>query len=115
MSSMANPMDALLKYQHALNAGMLDPNQIEEGYLKLSGEVRSGRKYDFIKILSVEVQDLAIFGEEEPYRGVPRYSIGYAVSEGHRGRNLAVEAVNKGIEEIKNSVVLKFKVFMWKQ
>lgn len=112
MSLMANPMEALLKYQHAVNAGAVDPNQIEGGYLKLSGEVPSGKKYDFVKILAGEVQALAIFGEEESYKGVPRYSVGYAVSENHRGRGLAVEAVNKGIEEFKKEFSrLKIKNF----
>lgn len=65
MSLMANPMEALLKYQHAVNAGMIDQSQISGSYLKLSGEVPSGKKYDFVKILDGEVQALAIFGEEE--------------------------------------------------
>lgn len=86
MSLMANPMEALLKYQHALNTGMqVDPNHVDGGYLKFSGEVGGGKKYDFVKIRAGEVLALAIFGEEEPFNEVDRYSVGYAVSESHRG------------------------------
>ncbi len=102
MSLMANPMDALLSYQHALNAGTIYTHEMDGCYLKRYGEVKSGKRYDYVKIVYGEVQALAIFGEEEPpFNGVNRYSVGYAVSETRRGRGLAVEAVNKGIEELK--------------
>lgn len=44
------------------------------------------------------------FGLEDPINGVVCYNVGYAVNEGHRGRGLAVEAVNIGIANLKNEL-----------
>ena len=101
MSLMANPMDALQSYQRRFDTAPIDSSQLDASYLKLSGKVNGGKKYDFVKIVDGQVHALAIFGEEESFNGVARYSVGYAVSESQRGRGLAVEAVNKGIEELK--------------
>lgn len=114
MSKMANPMEALSSYQQALNTGWKydHAHKLDEHYRMLSGKVKSGKKIDFIKIVKREVHALAIFGEEEPFEGINRYSIGYAVSEKNRGNGLAFEAVNKGIEELKNHYrLLGFKSF----
>jgi len=104
MSKMANPMEALHKFQQHLNVAPIDPSDLEDGYLKLHDCVPSGKRFSCVKIVDGEVQALAIFGEEYPYRGVERFSVGYAVSENHRRRGLAVEAVNRGIEELKKEV-----------
>ena len=100
MPSMADPMEALRKYQQALNTGM-PIDDLDEGYLKRHGKVPSGHKFDCVKIVGLDVQALAIFGEESPFEGLPRFSLGYAVGEYHRGNNLAFEAVSVGIEELK--------------
>lgn len=103
MADMANPMDALLSYQQALRAGMpFDLNDLDaDAYWKRNGEVAGATRFDYVKIIDGEVQALAMFVEEEPHNGTARYSIAYAVSETHRGRGLAVEAINKGIEDLK--------------
>lgn len=98
---MADPMDTLRSYQKALNSGdFTDPNDLSGRYIPLDGEVPSGKRYDFVRVVGPEVQALAIFGEDEPIDGVPCLSVGYAVSESMRGCGLAVEAVNLGIHEL---------------
>lgn len=96
-------MIALLKLQEAISAGdPIDPRDLDDGYAKLYDEPNGGKRYSFQKIINGEVQALAIFGFEGSVEGLSCYSVGYAVKENHRGRGLAVEAVNKGIEELKS-------------
>lgn len=97
---MANPMDAFLDFQHALNAGM-SVSKLDAGYIERQDEIPGGRRFSYAKIADREVQVLVTFGSEESISGVDCYSVNYAVGEKHRGRGLAVEAVNKGIEELK--------------
>lgn len=103
MSSMANPMEALVSYQQALDAGIqIDPDEMDGDYLMRAGEVAGAKRFDFVKIVNRKVQALAMFVEDEPYKGVARFSLAYAVSENHRGRGLAVEAINRGVEDFKS-------------
>ena len=100
MSTMANPMDALHDFQRALNAGM-SVNHLDAGYIERLDDIASGRRFCYAKVVAGEVHVLVTFGSEDQIKGVDCYSVNYAVGEKHRGRGLAVEAVNKGIEEIK--------------
>jgi len=105
MSSMADPMIALRSFQQALSAGAsVDSPGLGGGYVLLYDEPNGGKRYSFPKIIDGEVQVLSIFGLVEPLDGVVCYSVGYAVSEKHRGHGLAVEAVNKGIEVLKETL-----------
>jgi len=107
MSLMANPMDALRSYQQALDAGMpVDPNELDADYLKRSGEVAGAKRFDYVKLIDGQVQALAMFVEEEPHNRVARFCLAYAVSENNRGRGLAVEAINKGIEDLRKQFSL---------
>ncbi len=102
MSSMPDPMNVLRSLQQAVTAA--DPTDYPpdgEGYVIMRDEKNVGRRFDFAKIIIGEVQAIAIFGLEEPVNGVTAYTIAYAVKENHRRRGLAVEAVNKGIKEMK--------------
>lgn len=102
MESMANPMDALLEIQKALNSKTpFDVSELDGGYKTWFNEVSNGKKHTFAKIINGEIQALAIFGLVNPVNGIECWSLGYAVSEKYRRRGLAVEAVTKGIEELK--------------
>lgn len=103
MSTMADPMIALREIQQALNNNIpFAHRNLSDGYLTMSKEFPNGGKtYSYAKIIDLEIQVLAIFGLEDPIDGVDCYSVGYAVKENHRRRGLGVEAVNKGIEELK--------------
>lgn len=59
------------------------------------------RRFSFVKIVVREAQALSIFGLESPIRGIPCYNAGYAVKENCRGRGLAIEAFNIGLEKLK--------------
>lgn len=102
MTSMADPMIALLKFQQAMENGPpLDPRKLEGSYLKMYDEPNGGKRYSYAKIVDGDVQAVSIFGLVDPVDGVGCYSIGYAVNKPYRGRGLAVEAVNKGIQDLK--------------
>ena len=102
MSSMADPLIALLSLQQAVTAGdpLVNPQAIGEGYVMMYDEPNGGKRFSYAKIINREVQALSIFGLVDPIDGVPCFSVGYAVNENHRGHGLAVEAVNKGIKEM---------------
>jgi RimJ/RimL family protein N-acetyltransferase len=102
MSLMADPMIALLGLQQALSSSPpVDPADLDEGYIKMYDEPNGGKRYSYAKIIDGEVQAVSIFGLEDPIGGVDCYNVGYAVNENHRGCGLAIEAVNKGIEDLK--------------
>lgn len=99
---MADPMDGLLDFQNALNSGIpLYLRDLDADYKTRYDEDDSRKRFIFAKIINGEFQALAIFGHVEPVGPIECYSVGYAVSEKCRGRGLAVEAINKGIEELK--------------
>lgn len=101
MSSMADPIDALHGLQEAINAGTpLNLRELDADYQTRCDESDFGKRYIFSKIIDGEVQALAIFGLESPIGGEECYNVGYAVSENHRRRGLAFEAVSKGIDEL---------------
>ena len=98
---MANPMDALRSYQKALETGMpFYPEEFDGAYLKRNGQVNGAIRFDYVKIIDGKVQALAMFAQDDPFKGVDRYCVAYAVSEAQRGQGLAVEAVNKGFEDL---------------
>ena len=100
-------MIALLHFQQALNEGLsIDPHQLNEDYLVMYDEPNGGKRHSYAKIINGEVQALAIFGLEEPINGIVCYNVGYAVHMNHRGRGLAVEAVNIGLDKLRNELSL---------
>lgn len=111
MSIMTNPMEALVDYQRVLDSGLeIDPSEFDDDYLKRSGEiVENVTRFDYAKIVDKQVQALAMFVQEEPFKGAVRFSVAYAVAEKFRGRSLAVEAFNKGIADL-NKILVQNKV-----
>jgi len=102
MEQMANPMNALLEIQEALNSNTpFDVPELDGGYKTWFNENSKGKKHTFAKIINGEIQALAIFGFVDPVEGIECWSLGYAVNENYRRRGLAVEAVKTGIEEFK--------------
>ena len=111
MLLMANPIDGLHDFQQALNIGM-PVSKLDAGYIERYDEIDGRKRYSYAKVVDGEVQALATFGEEELIKGVNCYSVNYSVGEKYRKRGLAVEAVNKGIEELKKKFIrLKNKSF----
>lgn len=102
MRPMADPMIPLLEMQRALNTGeFITPHELDNGYMKMYDEVPSGKRYSYAKIVNNEVQTVAIFGIDDPINDIECYDIGYAVNEKHRGHGLSIEAINKGLEDLK--------------
>lgn len=108
MSSIANPMDALIQFQDYLSSGMpIDPTLLVNNYLEMYEEPGGGRRFSFAKILENEIQALAIFGLEDHLNEILCYNVGYAVSENHRGRGLAIEAIKIGLARLKDNLKLE--------
>lgn len=99
-------MIVLNSLQQALNDGMpVIPSELDAGYKMFYDEpFLGGRRFSFAKIVDGEAHTLSIFGLESPIDGVIYYNVGYAVKESLRGKGLAIEAVNTGIEKLKNEL-----------
>lgn len=102
-------MEGLLGLQQALNAGM-QGGQLNGNFLAFHDIIESKNRYWFAKVIEGEVLSLATFREEETIKGVSCYGINYNVAEKYRGRGLAAETVNKGIEELKINFQRSFYV-----
>ena len=99
-ASIEENMEGLLGIQQALNDGMSVPH-LNENYLIFNDIIENENRYWFAKIVEREILSLATFRENPPVKGLSSYSINYSVAKKHRGQGLAVQAVNKGIEELK--------------
>jgi len=107
MGDMANPIGILIDLEEKLRQGILLGESCDSdiNYKKFCDEFPGGKRYIYAKVVNSEVQAISIFGLEEPFKGVERYSVGYAVRENCRGRALSIEAFNQGIAEV--GLVLK--------
>lgn len=106
MSLIVDPMVALLSLQQAINNGdpTVNPHDIGKDYVLIYDEPDGKKRFGYAKVVSGDVQTLAMFVLTEPIDGVTCFNVGYAVKESHRGRGLAIEAVNKGIKELKKGL-----------
>ncbi|MDZ4084329.1 MAG: GNAT family N-acetyltransferase [Bdellovibrionales bacterium] len=113
MPSMANPIVVLLSLQQSLNDGMpIDPTDLDaNSYLTFYDEQPSGSRFSYAKVVDRQAQALSIFGVEERVANLDCFSVGYAVAEEHRGRGLSVEAVNKGLGDLKRKFGHKMESF----
>ena len=99
---MPNPINVLNGLQTELNKGLQVNNCIYDPNYKMRlDKFESGNRFVFMKIINGVIQTLSIFGTIEPIKNLPCFSIGYAVLEQYRGKGLALEAMLKGIEEVK--------------
>ena len=103
MSLMPDPLDALKSLQQEVDGGMsVNLCELDEDYKMIYDEPGDKKRFSYAKIVDGKVQALSIFAIAEPIDGVPCFNIGYAVEQNNRGCGLGVEAVNKGIDELKN-------------
>lgn len=97
-------MQGLRSLQSALDrGGLVDFIELDADYKMIYDEPNGRKRFWYPKIVDGEVQVLVTFGlESGAYKGTDRYIVNYAVSEKYRGRGLAIEAVNTGVEDLKN-------------
>lgn len=113
MSLMPDLMYALNSLQEEIKLGMpVNPCELDKEYKMIFDEPLGRHRFSYAKIIKGEVQALSVFGAVEPIDSIACFNIGYAVNLKYRGRGLGVEAVNKGIEELRNGLRrAKFKSF----
>lgn len=97
-------MQGLCSLQRALDrGGLVNFIEVDADYKMIYDEPNGRKRFWYPKIINGEVQALATFGlESGAHKGTDRYSLNYAVSEKYRGRGLAIEAVNTGVEDLKS-------------
>jgi len=105
MSAIANPIDALIDLQHAINSGIpLGFYELDAEYKARHDVFTAGERYFFAKIVNGEAQAVSIFGLVEPIEGTECWAVGCAVSESRRRSGLAAEAVATGLRELKKKL-----------
>lgn len=102
-------LEGVAGLQQGLNAGM-QGGQLTDSYQSFHDLIENKNRYWFAKVINGEALSLATFREEEPVKGITSYSLNYSVAENHRGKGLAVQAANKGIEELKKHLQRPFYV-----
>lgn len=103
MASMPDLMNALDSFQNEIDRGA-SPKfcDLDRAYRVYADAPGGKLRLTYAKVVKGDVQVLVNFALVEPIEDIPAFNVGYAVKPNHRGRGLAVEAVRKAIEEMKN-------------
>lgn len=102
MPSMTDPMNALVQFQDAFEAGMipvqsgrLDPD------LLFAPDTPNGRpRFNYMRVEGDLLTTLVMFAQNGLEDGYPVFNIGYAVPETHRGRGLAKSTLVSALAEL---------------
>lgn len=102
MTSMTNPMDALISLQSAVHNGVPLTGCSTHADIKMFVDRPNGRyRFTFVKMKSSIIIAFVTYVFESPNGDVPRVNIGYAVPPEYRNMGLATEIVKKSVDEVK--------------
>jgi hypothetical protein len=106
MPGIANPMDAFLTLQEAIDSGgvELQPCKLHRDIHVLVDYPNNELRITYLKMSAGRVQAIAQFCQAEPMRGTPCFSAGVAVDEELRGQGLGTLVVSKGLEELRHGL-----------
>ncbi|MGB4336109.1 MAG: hypothetical protein WBJ41_14820 [Chromatiaceae bacterium] len=106
MSSMTDPMNALVELQRALDRWIvsLQPCEIHKDISVIFDQPNGMPRYTYAKINNGKVQSIAVFALTQPVEGVPCFQLGWATVESIRGHGLATDTTTKGIDEFTNGL-----------
>lgn len=107
MSQMPDMMESLKSLQDALDNGEFLQMQtcvLNKQYKVILDHPMGNARFSYAKMDKGQVRAFSVFVQADHINGVPCFNIGYAVQQKYRGKGLAVEAVNVGVEELKNGL-----------
>lgn len=106
MSSMTDPMNALVELQRALDRRTVRPQpcEIHKDISVIFDQPNGTPRYTYAKVNNGKVQSIAVFALTEPVEGIPCFQMGWATVESVRGQGLATDTTTKGIDEIRNGL-----------
>lgn len=105
MTSMTDPMNALLSLDEEIKRGMpLQTCELNKDYKITFDQPNGQNRFSYTKIEGKDAISLSMFAATDPIDGVTCFNIGYAVIEEYRGSGLGEEVVNIGIKELKNGL-----------
>jgi hypothetical protein len=107
MVEMPDMMESLKSLQDALNNGEIFQIQtcaLNKHYKVILDQPLGNTRFSYAKMEKGQVQAFSVFVQADHINGVPCFNIGYAVQPKYRGKGLAIEAVNVGVEELKNGL-----------
>lgn len=106
MAGIANPMDAFLTLQGAIDDGevQLHPCEIHRDLHVLVDHPNDEVRITYVMMTAGRVQAIAQFCQADPVGHVPCFSAGVAVDEDLRGKGLAGSVVSKGLEELRHGL-----------
>lgn len=102
MPSMTDPHVALVSFQQAFSAGLLD---LHRGTLDPNIYLHTDTEHGFLRMTYVRIDNGIVtafvnFARVEPIDGSPCLAIGVAVPERHRNKGLAKSTVEAAIREL---------------
>lgn len=106
MSSMTDPINALVELQRALDKRIVSPHPcaIHKDISVIVDQPNGAPRYTYTKVKNGKVQSIALFVLTEPVEGIPCFQMGWATVESLRDQGLATDTTTKGIDELRNGL-----------
>lgn len=107
MAQMPDMMESLNSLQEALSQKyplQIKPCDLNKAYQVILDRPFGNIRFSYAKIVKGQIHAFSVFAHADPIEGIACFNIGYAVVPKYRGKGLAVEAVNVGIEELKRGL-----------
>ena len=100
---MADPLDALISFQDALNSKDLELQPCKlNAHMHVHADQPTGvMRLTYAMVDKDVVTSLAIFVATEAIDGIPCFQVGYAVPIAYRNRGLAKKIVEEALSEMK--------------
>lgn len=102
MPSMTDPMNALIQFQEAFEAGFIpvQPGRLDSTVLFAPDQPNGRARFNYMRAQGETLTALVMFAQDGVEDGYPVFSIGYAVAVDHRGRGLAKSTLMAALAEL---------------
>lgn len=102
MPVMTDPMDALVQFQQAYEAGLVpvQPGRLDGSVLVAADQPNGKSRFSYMRVDGAIVIALVMFAQDGLEGGNPVFNIGYAVAPGCRSRGLAKATLVAALAEL---------------
>ena len=99
---MTDPMNALVQFQEAFDAGFIpvQPGRLDPTILVANDQPNGRPRFNFMRVDGERLTVLVMFAQNGLENGCPVFNIGYAVAKGYRGRGLAKATLVAALAEL---------------
>ncbi len=102
MPAMTDPMNALVQFQQAYEAGLIpvQPGRLDASVLMAADQPNGKPRFSYMRVDGLLVTALVMFAQNGMQDGHPVFNIGYAVPASCRGRGLAKATLVAALAEL---------------